>query len=110
MLDHETIYQDFLAGVAYGDMQLTDLAAGDKVQLVHERSNKFDPNAIRVDFNGVKIGYIKRDHTHILHTAKALGRRPSGYISAVQKNNPSYRQVTIKILADKIVEPKDETL
>ena len=110
MKDKDIIHNDFLAGVSYGDFQLVDIKVGDKVDLVHERGNIYDKNAIRVDFNGRKLGYIKRDRTADIHNAKKAGRKIEGYITAIHRNNPSWRQVTLRVLADKVTQPADEKL
>lgn len=58
----EVLLEDAVAGVGYaaaGD-DLHDLAAGDPLELVREPGNPHDPDAIRVEWAGRKLGYVPR--------------------------------------------------
>ena len=56
-------YLDKAVGVTFGDCQkvLPTLKRGEVLELIPEPENPYDPNAIRVESNGKKCGYIKRD-------------------------------------------------
>lgn len=49
-----------VAGFRYQDIDLGDLTVGTPVRFVRETDNAFDPNAIRVEMDNKRIGYIKR--------------------------------------------------
>ena len=51
-----------LAGFRYNDGRLVwnDMRTGDALALVREPANPFDPDAIRLEWNGRKIGYVPR--------------------------------------------------
>ena len=51
-----------LAGFQYhrGEMLWPQLAPGQPLALVRETENPYDPRAVRVDWNGFKLGYIPR--------------------------------------------------
>jgi hypothetical protein len=51
-----------LAGFRYNDGRLVwnDLRTGDALALVREPDNPFDADAIRLEWNGRKIGYVPR--------------------------------------------------
>ena len=96
----EEIYRGNIAGVQYGDYQLAKgLKAGELLELTHEKSNKFDDNAIRVSHKGVKLGYIKANDNQILHAAKAEGRKLSCYLTFFGSHNPSWQTLTLKVMA-----------
>ena len=45
----------------YGGAQvLHDLKPGDRLELVREAQNPHDPNAVRVEWRGVTLGYVPR--------------------------------------------------
>lgn len=56
------IHQGQIAGFAYaeGPSLLPQLATGDALQLVREPHNPHDPQAVRVDWRGHKLGYLPR--------------------------------------------------
>jgi len=51
------------AGISFTKVNLKDaeIKAGDTVQLVGEPENSYDAHAVRVEFNGIKIGYLSKD-------------------------------------------------
>ena len=51
-----------LAGFRHygGGEVLRDLKPGDRLELVREPANPFDANAVRVEWRGVKLGYVPR--------------------------------------------------
>jgi hypothetical protein len=51
-----------LAGFRHydGGEVLRDLKPGDRLELVREPDNPYDANAVRVEWRGVKLGYVPR--------------------------------------------------
>lgn len=98
---HIELYCGCLAGVKYADSQLTNINPGASINLVWERSNPFDPNAIRVDLDEVKLGYIKGRDTHILHAHREAGVKLHGFIRSYHPTNPSYTQIVVVVYGDK---------
>jgi hypothetical protein len=51
-----------LAGYRHygGGEVLRDLKPGDRLELVREPANPYDANAVRVEWRGVKLGYVPR--------------------------------------------------
>jgi hypothetical protein len=59
-----------VAGFQYhrGESIWTGLRVGEGVNLVREPDNPFDPRAVRVDWQGCKLGYVPRiDNAAICH-------------------------------------------
>jgi len=64
----QLIQQSPLAGYQYheGENLWSQLATGDALQLVREPFNPYDPQAVRIDWRGHKLGYLpRRDNTAI---------------------------------------------
>lgn len=55
-----------IAGFAYweGCEAFESLKIGTKLQLEREEDNKFDPYAVAIYFDGLKLGFIPREHNH----------------------------------------------
>lgn len=104
------VYCDTLAGVKFADSQRTTITAGDPVELVWERSNPYDPNAIRVDLNNVKLGYIKAKHTHTLHACREAGIKLNAFIRGYYPDEPTYNQIVVVVYGEKPNEKPEVTL
>lgn len=50
-----------VVGVQYAEPDFSMLEIGARVELIHESDNDYDKNAVRVEFNGQKLGYIAKD-------------------------------------------------
>jgi len=72
-----------LRGVRHADSAwcLADLQSGTLLDLVRDRTNETDPNAIRVEHHGHHLGWISRDTARPL--ALVLDDQPSPVITAV---------------------------
>lgn len=49
-----------IAGVQYAKPDKTKLSKGEKLDLIFERKNRYDSNAIKIMQNGIKLGYIPK--------------------------------------------------
>lgn len=65
----ELIIYSKVAGTTFSSYNLLLIKEGDKLQLVREKDNKYDPNAIAIYHNNNKIGYIKKELAVDLHIA-----------------------------------------
>lgn len=94
-----------VAGLQYYDYQLlgSKLKAGAICKFVWEPRNKYDKNAIRIDVAGVKIGYVPAGKTHEYHQLRVQGRKIRASIAAVNKTNPTWYMVTVKVEAEEAV-------
>lgn len=57
-----------IAGIPHRKPDLSKLSVGDKVDLISEPTNAFDPNAIKVMHGTTMLGYVPKDKTHIART------------------------------------------
>lgn len=87
-----------LAGVQYSDYQTcVGLKAGSPLKLTWERNNKFDDEAIRVDYYGTKIGYIpKGNNQEMLHGCREDGIKVTCSVVAFNKTNPTWNMISVK--------------
>lgn len=95
-----------VAGVQYSDYQrvLSKMKLGEQVRFIGEPKNVFDNKAIRIEYKGVKIGYVPAASAIQLglwseHGAKSI---VVGVVTAINKNNPSWQLFTIQVLVKRI--------
>lgn len=88
-----------LAGAQYyaTDMLWDDLRVGDAVALVREPDNAHDANAVRVDWRGVKLGYLPRAENAAVAEALDRGEPVEGRIAALVKHKNPWRRVRIDV-------------
>jgi hypothetical protein len=114
--NNNEILKTTVAGVMYGDYstgKLDNLKYGSPVKLYWEPSNQFDRQAIKVvaqskGHGKLKLGYIPREHTELLHKYREAGIRLMCYIHSINKNNPSWSLFVISIHALGNLEPDVE--
>jgi hypothetical protein len=101
-----------VAGVQYSDYQcVLGLKAGRKVTFTWERSNKYDDNAIRIDIDGVKIGYVPRgEHQDTLHELREERTKIVSSISAYNKTNPTWAMLHVKVETKEKYTPREERI
>lgn len=65
----------FIAGVQHHHLStvISDLSIGDEFELVPEPENKFDPNAVKIEFVGVMCGYVPRKFSSEVAAALETG-------------------------------------
>lgn len=91
-----------LAGVQYSDYQLVcgGLKAGTVVKLVGEPNNIYDTKAVRVEYKGLKLGYLPRysiQQSEVWNAHKR-GHKVIAIITAFNKTNPTWCMITIQVM------------
>lgn len=78
-----------LAGFRYYDGKSVweRLAVGDVLALKREPDNPYDPAAIRVEWQGHKLGYVPRARNASLARSMDNGTAPVGRITALKSRN-----------------------
>lgn len=93
------IQQCPLAGFQYheGEALWEQLGVGNRLAMVREPANPFDANAIRIDWNGRKLGYIPRIQNQA--TARLLddGTRLEARISGLEKHNNPWARMEVEV-------------
>lgn len=90
----------FIAGLQYYDILeiWKSLSIGDLVELIPERDNKYDSNAVKVCFKGKQLGYLPRSQNK--HVAKILNAGHDAYEARIQslyQHQPMYERVEINL-------------
>lgn len=96
-----------IAGVQYGDYELHDVKykAGTQLKLSWEKNNIFDERAIRIDYNGIKLGYVKKgDFQELLHDYREAKIKVNSYLVSFNKTNPTYNMFIFVCKVDKLLD------
>lgn len=106
------VFRDNISGVQYGDYQqvLPKLKAGAKLTLTWERGNNYDPMAIRIDLDKVKLGYVKgnSEFQRLLHEYREHGIKVVATLVSFNRTNPTWQMLTYKIEAPSAIGAEKE--
>jgi len=83
-----------LAGFVHGEAAavFAELRIGDTLRLARERDNPFDPNAVRVEWQGHKLGYVPRAQNAALAWAMDRGETLAARVTRLRHHpNPRLR-------------------
>jgi hypothetical protein len=83
-----------LAGFVHGEAAAVfpELRIGDGLELAREPDNAYDPNAVRVEWRGHKLGYVPRKQNAALAWAMDRGETPSARVTRLRHHpNPRLR-------------------
>lgn len=89
-----------VAGFQYhrGESIWADLRVGEGVNLVREPDNPFDPRAVRVDWQGFKLGYVPRiDNAAICHLLDN-GQVVTAEIVALRESDNPWDRIEFAVL------------
>lgn len=88
-----------LAGFRHygGDALWDAMRVGDALALVREPDNPHDTNAVRIEWNGRKVGYVPRaDNVHLARQIDH-GARPRARITALHRSRNGRHRVSYEI-------------
>lgn len=83
-----------LAGFRYyaGEALWGELREGDALSLIRESDNTHDKNAVRVEWQGQKLGYLPRTQNQAVAAAMDAGERVDARIAKLRnERNPWHR-------------------
>lgn len=88
-----------LAGFQYhaGEAVWAHLRVGDPLALIREPDNPYDPRAVRVEWQGVKLGYLPRAENEAVAAALDRGERVEGRIAALTQHRNPWRRLRIDV-------------
>ncbi|MRR49570.1 MAG: HIRAN protein [Rhodocyclaceae bacterium] len=88
-----------LAGFQYhaGAEFWNELHVGDVLTLVREPENAYDPNAVRVEWKGRKLGYLPRRENAAVAAEMDRGTRVEGRIGSLVVDRNPWRRVRIEV-------------
>jgi len=88
-----------VAGFQYhhGESLWSRLTPGVPLSLVREQNNPYDPRAVRIEFDGVKIGYVPRAENATIAHLMDSGRHVSASILAVRESSNPWDRIEISL-------------
>lgn len=93
------VQNSLLAGFRYGAAPelWPQLSAGDPLELVRERDNPHDPNAVRVEWRGHKLGYVPRSENGALAWAMDRGETLRARVSRLAEHRNPRRRIEFEV-------------
>ena len=90
----------FIAGVQHHQMHkiLDGLDEGGYFQLVAEPTNKFDPNAVRIECSDVMCGYVPKKFSSEVAGLIEIGAKLECKIERLDKNAKPWEQCFVHIM------------
>ncbi len=82
----------------YGARRLrSEIRVGDRLTLTRETENRHDRNAVRVDWNGEKLGYVPRAENRAVAQALDAGEALEARVSALRDDPDPWRRIEFEI-------------
>ena len=90
-----------LAGFRHseGGKVLRELKPGDRLELVREPGNPYDANAVRVEWRGVRLGYVPRHDNSAVARQLDRGTVLEARLSAVRENRNRSVRIELEVVA-----------
>ena len=91
-----------LAGFRYyeGKRLWSEMKVGDALQLVREPENSYDPNAVRVEWRGEKLGYLPRADNAALARFMDRGSKAEARITRLKKSRNPWQRMEFEVYLD----------
>ncbi len=80
-----------------GERVWTALREGAPLALARELANPYDPRAVRIDWNGQKLGYVPRAENAAVAQMLDRGERLEAVISRLQSSGGPWGRVRVAI-------------
>ncbi|MBK8524507.1 MAG: HIRAN domain-containing protein [Betaproteobacteria bacterium] len=74
-----------------------EIRAGDKLLLTREPDNRHDANAIRVEWNGQRLGYVPRSENRALAAAMDRGDTVEARVSKLRQTKNPWQRVEFEV-------------
>ena len=91
-----------LAGFRYyeGKRLWSEMKVGDALQLVREPGNSYDFNAVRVEWQGHKLGYVPRADNEALARFMDRGSKAEARITRLKKSRNPWQRMEFEVYLD----------
>lgn len=88
-----------LAGFQYhaGEALWGQMKAGDALDLAREPDNPHDPNAVRVEWRGVKLGYLPRRENRAVAAEMDRGTPVSARIARMREHRNPWQRLLVEV-------------
>lgn len=82
----------------YGAKHLrSEIRVGDRLTLTREADNRHDRNAVRVDWNGKKLGYVPRAENRAVAQALDAGETLEARVSELRDDPDPWRRIEFEV-------------
>jgi hypothetical protein len=97
--DWKTLQVSPVAGFQYyqGETLWQQLATGHGVRLIREPDNRFDHRAVRIDWQGEKLGYIPAKDNAAVAQLMDRGETLSALITGLKKSNNPWERIAVEV-------------
>lgn len=102
--DYKVTHEFFVAGVRFHELDtvIDDIAEGDNLILVPEPSNKFDPNAIKIEYAAsdapyAMLGYIPKKYSSEVCAMIEVGKNLECILIKLNKDAKPWEQLKVEI-------------
>jgi hypothetical protein len=88
-----------LAGFQYhaGAVLWEQMRIGDHLDLIREPDNAHDPRAIRIEWQGQKLGYLPRKENAAVAAAMDTGERVEARIARMREHKNPWQRILIEV-------------
>lgn len=88
-----------VAGFQYhqGETLWLQLATGQSVTLIREPANRFDQRAVRIDWQGEKLGYIPAKDNAAISQLLDRGEKLSALIVGLKKSDNPWERIEVEV-------------
>ena len=84
--------QYYSANRVWGEIRI-----GDRLSLAREADNRHDRNAVRVEWNGQKLGYVPRAENRAVAQALDAGERLEARVAGLRDDPDPWRRIEFEI-------------
>lgn len=84
--------QYYSANRVWGEIRI-----GDRLSLAREPDNRHDRNAVRVEWNGQKLGYVPRAENRAVAQALDAGEKLEAHVSRLRDDPDPWRRIEFEI-------------
>lgn len=97
--EHILLQSSPLAGFQYysGKQVWAEMHEGDVLELVREPQNAHDPRAVRVEWHGIKLGYVPRRDNEAVARLMDRGTRLEARISRLSPSRNPWQRVLFEV-------------
>lgn len=97
--EHILLQASPLAGFQYygGKQVWTEMHEGDVLELVREPQNAYDSRAVRVEWHGIKLGYVPRRDNEAVARLLDRGNRLEARISRLSPSRNPWQRILFEV-------------
>ena len=87
------------------------MKVGDHLDLVPEPTNKFDPNAVRIEFQDIFLGYVPKKFSSEISAMLEIGEDLTCIVDAISPDAKAWEKIKVTIVdeeeAESYIEEED---